>query len=157
MTIVKQTSKSISKRKRQDPREAAWLEAYFGTFENEGRGNAKLAAITAGYNPLKAEAVGRRLERELEKKPLVESLRAAGITRPKLALMLQEMSRITDTKEKRLIVQMLLEVMGETRDEAIAPTVNVTGQGAQILIVAGASDERMKQLKKGQAALPAAT
>lgn len=156
MTTAISKPKTTSKRKRQDPREAKWLELYFGNFENEGRGNAKLAAISAGYDESKADAVGRRLERELEKRPLIESLRAAGITRPKLALMLQEMSRITDTKERRLIVQMLLEVMGETKDDG-TPTVNVTGQGAQILIVAGASDERLKRLKKGQAVLPAAT
>ena len=151
MALVKR-----QKKERKDPREAAWLALYFGDLSPE-RGNATQSAITARYDKDKAEAIGKRLEAALDKKPLIESLRAAGITKPKIALMIQSMRNqaesSADLKEVRNVIRLLLEVSGELSEDR-QPSTNVFAPGAQILVVAGKTDERMKQLKAGASALP---
>jgi len=140
-------AKREKKPKRRDPREAQFIENFFLT--GETRGKVREAAVRAGYDEEKAESVGRRILKQYDKEPFRKSLTAAGLTKPQLALMLKDNIDNATSREFGPLLRVALKVQGELSDTPTQPTVNVMGEGAQVLIVQGMDEAKRNRLKKG--------
>ena len=147
---------AITKKSRKDPRE----DIFLGFFFTEGvtQGLIKESAVAAGYAEDKAEAVGERILAAFDKKPASDSLNAAGVTKPYIALKVKRVLDAVDDNPRYAApaIRLALMVHGETRDGASGgQTTVIAGQGAQILVVQGATADRMKRLKAGASGQPA--
>ena len=136
-------------RKRTDPREETFLEKFF--LDGDTQADVKGSAIAAGYSDDKAEAVGRRILERFDKLPFAKSLIAAGVTKPMLAIAIRQYIE-GGGPDGRQSIKTALAAFGEY-EGAGGQSINVMGQGAQILVVVGKTDERMGKLKRG-AGLP---
>ena len=139
------TALAKTEKKRRDPREAAFLERFF--LDGAERGHIKEAAIAAGYDDEKARAVGERILERFDKVPFAKSLIAAGVTKPLLAMAIKDYIK-DGGPDGRQAIRMAMSAYGEG-DGQSQPSINVMGQGAQVLVVVGKTDERMKRLKAG--------
>ena len=139
------TSLAKKKDKRRDPREEAFLNAFF--LDGPTQTLIKESAVTAGYSEDKAEAIGLRIMERFNKLPFAKSLIAAGVTKPKLAIALRQYIEAGGT-DGRHSIRTALAAFGEAEGGTPA-SINVMGQGAQVLVVVGKTDERMKKLKAG--------
>lgn len=131
--------------KRRDPREAAFLEKFF--LDGTERGKVIEAAVAAGYDVEKARAVGQRILDRFDKIPFAKSLIAAGVTKPLLAMAIKDYIE-SGGPDGRQAIRMAMSAYGEG-DGVSQPNINVMGQGAQVLVVVGRTDERMKRLRAG--------
>ena len=141
------TTALAKKDKRRDPREEAFLENFFLGEPGVTKGLIKESALKAGYDESKAEAVGYRIIERFNKLPFSQSLIAAGLTKPLLALALK--NYVDDGgPDGRHAIKTALAAYGEGEGMR-QPSITVTGQGAQVLVVVGKTDEKMRRLKAG--------
>ena len=147
--------KVTKKKERRDPREEKFYAQFFGIGSVQtSRGDAVASAVLAGYDEDKAAAVAKRLIESLDKAPFKRVLAAAGLTKSALALVIAEDLKNCTARDKIAYLRVALKLMGELEEGAQAGPVTLNaGAGAQILIVQGATPEKMKALRSGKPAV----
>ena len=150
---------TITKKQRRDPREELFYSHFFGLptlaiGEAPTRGDAIASALKAGYDESKAAAIGKRLLDSLDKAPFKRVLSSAGLTKSALALVITDAIKTCTARDMISYLRVALKLMGELEEGAQGAPININpGAGAQILIVQGATAEKMKALRSGKPAL----
>lgn len=149
-------TKKPAKKERRDPREERFYAQFFGVGVQTSKGNSTLSAVLAGYDEDKAAAVGNRLIEALDKASFKKVLANAGLTKSNMALIIKDAIAQSGPKELTANIRVALKLMGEMEEGAQASTtqVNISGAGAQILVVEGATAEKMRALRAGKPTLP---
>jgi hypothetical protein len=133
-------------RKRIDVREAIFLANFYGK-DSPTKRNGTESARAAGFPESFCETQWPRILRKFGDRGMKDSLLAVGITKPYIAMKIQYILENGKVAEMIPALRLALVGLGELTDNS-AGSVNVNASGSgPVMVIVGATEERMKALK----------
>ena len=127
-----------------DTRDLLFLEAYYGE-ESPTKGKQIESAKAAGFAESTAITKSTRLVKRFGQGRAAESLNAAGVNKPYLAMRLKYVLETGKSPEILSAARLAYTLLGESTDEAKGGTTNT--YNAPVMIIAGMSDKRLAALR----------
>jgi hypothetical protein len=128
--------------------EADFLVAYYGK-SSPTRLDRRASAVTAGYTPRMALWNANRLLKKYAEQSFKQCAEAIGINKPHLAVMFREVLETSEGRDAISSIRLMMANLGEQTDSASSQkgvSVNLP-----VMVIVGASQDRMEALRHGGA------